>query len=107
MRSLKSLAVASVIAFGVVIATACGSSGDGGDGSSGGASGGPIGGDPGSSGQLPGGTPAEELKGCASETKKATPLPLDLYIMFDSSGSMAALIAANKTKYTAAVEAMN
>jgi hypothetical protein len=109
MRSLKSLAVATAIIFGVVIATACGSSeGDPGDGSSGGASGGPIGGDPGSSGQLPGGqTPADELKGCASETKKATPLPLDLYIMFDSSGSMASLIAANKSKYTAAVDAMN
>ena len=44
---------------------------------------------------------------CASETKKATPLPLDLYMMFDSSGSMARLVAANKSKYAAVVDAMN
>src|SRR5262245_19990183 len=99
-RTLRTFAVSLL-----VVAAACASSEDAKPGSSSGASS-----SSGSSGQLggDGGTnsePADELKGCATDTTKATTLPLDLYVMFDSSGSMARLVADKKTQYAAATEA--
>lgn len=89
---------------GLIVATACGSDG-GGDGSSASSSGASS-----SSGQLPGGGDAgvdPQLQGCATDQKKAEPLPLDLYVMFDSSGSMVQQVAPNVSKYAVVVDAMN
>ena len=41
------------------------------------------------------------LAGCASETKKATPLPLDLVLMLDTSSSMGIQVATGISKYYA------
>lgn len=92
------------IAVGALVAVACASTEDG-DGTSSSSS------SSSSSGVLPGGGTdgggvADEFKGCATDQKKASTLPLDLYVMFDTSGSMATLVAPNKTKYQAATEAL-
>jgi hypothetical protein len=44
--------------------------------------------------------------GCASDTEEATELPLDLYFMIDSSGSMNDLVAPQTSKWSAVVSAM-
>jgi hypothetical protein len=44
--------------------------------------------------------------GCATTTQKATPSPLDLYFMLDTSGSMNDLVAAGQSKWSAVVTAM-
>jgi hypothetical protein len=46
------------------------------------------------------------LGGCATDTQKAELLPLDLYIMQDTSGSMYNLIAQNTSKYSAVKSAL-
>jgi hypothetical protein len=43
---------------------------------------------------------------CASDTQQATQLPLDLYLMIDTSGSMAELVAANSSKWAAVKAAL-
>ena len=95
--------VTALAGVGVIIATACGSDG-GADGDPGGSSGNASS----SSGQLGGGDSGvdEQLQGCATEQKKAEALPLDLYVMFDTSGSMAQQVAPNVTKYGVVVDAM-
>jgi len=64
----------------------------------------------GSSGTLANGTvdagPAGELEACATEQRKATPLPLDLYIMLDTSGSMSTQVAQSVSKYKAVSQAL-
>lgn len=99
----KTIAIATLMTTGVIVATACGSDG-GADGSSSGSSGASS-----SSGQLPGSDSGvdEQLQGCATDQKKAEPLPLDLYVMFDSSGSMVQQVAPNVSKYQVVVSAMN
>jgi hypothetical protein len=91
----------------VLIASACGSEGDStfGDpnGQSSGNSGGPP---PGNLTKGDGGDGGDDLAGCASERRKAEPLPLDLFVMFDSSGSMATLVAPNVSKYKAVSDAL-
>lgn len=107
------------------VAAACGSSnsnspgasGDG--GSSSGASGGSSGGSGGGSGSSGGddsgaiGTfggdasfSPDAFAGCASSTQEAKELPLDLYLMLDTSGSMDDLVAAQKSKWNSVVAAM-
>ncbi len=100
---LGKLAITTLACAGVIVATACGS--DGGDGASSGSSGTASS----SSGQLPTSDSGidEQLQGCATEQKKAEPLPLDLYVMFDSSGSMVQQVAPNVSKYAVVVNAMN
>jgi hypothetical protein len=46
------------------------------------------------------------LNGCATDTEKGQVLPLDLYIMQDTSGSMWTLIAQNESKYAAVKSAL-
>jgi Mg-chelatase subunit ChlD len=113
----KSFSTATVIA--AAVAAACGSSnpdllpgasrGDG--GSSGGASssGGGSGGDDGGASETFGGDAAfspDAFAQCASSTQQAKELPLDLYLMLDTSGSMADLVASQKSKWNAVVSAM-
>src|SRR5262245_30046841 len=43
---------------------------------------------------------------CASDTQQASQLPLDLYLMIDTSNSMAALVTASMTKWTAVKAAL-
>jgi hypothetical protein len=43
---------------------------------------------------------------CAADTQTATALPLDLYFMIDTSGSMAELVTASTTKWTAVKTAL-
>ncbi len=96
--------LATLATAGVVVATACGRDG-GEDGSSSGSSGASS-----SSGQLPSGSDAgidPQLQGCATDQKKAEALPLDLYVMFDSSGSMVQQVAPNVSKYQVVASAMN
>src|SRR5580658_8618934 len=44
--------------------------------------------------------------GCATTTQKATPSPLDLYFMIDTSASMDDLVAAGESKWSAITAAM-
>jgi hypothetical protein len=101
--------VAWALLGAVLVATACASSNDetegrfndsdGGASSSGGSSG--LGGGTDSGGIDPG-----VLDGCATDSAKANPLPLDLYILFDSSGSMLYEAAPGVTKMKATTDAM-
>jgi len=50
---------------------------------------------------------APELTGCATEQKKATPLPLDLYVMLDTSGSMYTQVSAGVSKDKAVKDALD
>ncbi len=109
---LKSIGIATAVVASILVA--CGSDGSlfgDGDGENGGTGENGSSGGENNGGVLASGTateePAEELKGCATETKKATPLPLDLYIMFDTSGSMAHFVSANVSKYKAVSDALN
>ena len=52
------------------------------------------------------GGPADELKGCATEQRKADPLPLDIVIMLDTSGSMSSQVAQGVSKYKAVSDAV-
>jgi hypothetical protein len=49
---------------------------------------------------------ADAFVGCATTTQKATAVPLDLYFMLDTSGSMDDLVAAGQSKWSAVVAAM-
>lgn len=109
---LRGFRVASLL-FGAIglslVAGACGSEGestfpdpDGSTSSS--SSSGPG---PGPIGQTDGGDGGDELAKCATEQAKATPLPLDLYVMFDTSGSMSTMVAQSVSKYKAVTDAMN
>jgi Mg-chelatase subunit ChlD len=106
---------AAVIA--AAVAAACGSNPDllpggskGDGGSSGGSSSsGGSGGDDGSAPGTFGGDAAfspDAFAQCASSTQQAKELPLDLYLMLDSSGSMADLVANQKSKWNAVVSAL-
>jgi hypothetical protein len=48
----------------------------------------------------------DALSGCASSTERGTELPLDLYFMLDSSGSMDDLVSAGSSKWTQVVGAI-
>ncbi len=107
--------VASLIAA-AAIAVACGSSedslfqdpsltgGDAGDNGSSGSSGGSSGiftGDDSGASSSSGGDGDGGLNACATETKKAERIPLDLYFMVDTSGSMSQTVAGGGTKWEA------
>ena len=105
---------AAVIA--AAVAAACGSNnpdllpGKGDGGSSGGSSSsGGSGADDGSAPGTFGGDAAfspDAFAQCASSTQQAKELPLDLYLMLDTSGSMDDLVANQKSKWNAVVSAM-
>ncbi len=109
----KSLFIAAATAAGV--AAACGSNnpdlfpGAGGKGADGG-QGASSGGDDGGAGTFTTVTDAgfapDAFTGCAADTEQAKELPLDLYLMLDTSGSMDDLVAAQKSKWTSVVSAM-
>jgi hypothetical protein len=89
-----------------------GLSGDGGgagggslDASLGDSQGGSSGSESGSFGVLDA-TPTDAFVGCATTTQKATQLPLDLYFMMDTSGSMDDLVTASQSKWQAVSSAM-
>jgi hypothetical protein len=114
-----------VLPVAVVLGAACaagngdhganGSSSGGGSGDGGGVDGTSLpdgasdsysgGGDTGSFGTLDA-TPSDAFVGCATTTQKATQLPLDLYFMMDTSGSMNDLVAAGQSKWQAVSSAM-
>jgi hypothetical protein len=48
----------------------------------------------------------DALSGCASTTQQAKELPLDLYLMLDTSGSMDDLVGPQRSKWTAVVSAL-
>jgi hypothetical protein len=114
----RSVFVAAAIAAGVV--AACGSNnpdllapdasrGDGGQGGTGGETG-ETADDAGTGGTFTMVTDAafslDSFAGCASTTELAKELPLDLYLMLDTSGSMDDLVAAQKSKWNAVVSAL-
>src|SRR3984957_6148601 len=109
----KSLFIAAATAAG--IAAACGSNnpdlfpGMGGKGADGGL-GASSGGDDSGSGTFTTVTDAgfapDAFTGCAADTEQAKELPLDLYLMLDTSGSMDDLVAAQKSKWNSVVSAM-
>ena len=111
----RSVFVAAAI--GVAVVAACGSSGsdivghgpqepDSGGASSGGSGEGDDGGGTFTT-VTDGGFSLDAFASCAATTEQATELPLDLYFMLDSSGSMDDLIAAKASKWTSVVSAMN
>ncbi len=115
----KSVLIAAAVA--TAVATACGSnntdlfpnreSGDGGPGSgTSSSSGGGDDGDDASTGTFTAVTDAafslDALSGCASTTLKANELPLDLYLMLDTSSSMDDLVGPQKSKWNAVVQAL-
>lgn len=109
-RILPALVVATVFS---VVASACGGSDDStfGDGSSGSSGGFGSSGSSGSSGDLgaSSGTDPNQLAACATETKQADALPLDIHIMLDASGSMMSRTGANgtgPTKWSAVKDAL-
>src|SRR5262245_51715419 len=59
-----------------------------------------------STGNVDGGDGASEFAGCATEQRKAEPLPLDLYVMLDTSGSMSTQVAQSVSKYKAVSDAL-
>jgi hypothetical protein len=79
-----------------------GSSGDGAPSDSRGSSGS----ESGSFGNLDATTTPDAFVGCATTTQMATQLPLDLYFMMDTSGSMDELVAAGQSKWQAISSAM-
>lgn len=113
----------TAVVLASAVAAACGSSnsnppGASGDGGSLGASSGSSGG---SSGSFGGGgddsgaigtfgsdasLSPDAFAGCASSTQEAKELPLDLYLMLDSSGSMDDLVAPQKSKWNSVAAAM-
>jgi len=108
------------VAAAAAVATACGSNNpdlfpdaSGGDGSALSASsggGGEGGDDDAAAGMFTavtdGGFSLDAFAGCATTTHQATELPLDLYLMLDTSGSMDDLVAAQKSKWNSVVSAM-
>jgi hypothetical protein len=114
----KSASLAAAIA--TVVATACGSTNtdlfpskgdDGGSGGGASSSGGAgDGGDDSSTGTFTSVTDAafslDALNGCAFTTQMAKELPLDLYLMLDTSTSMDDLVGAQKSKWNAVVSAL-
>jgi hypothetical protein len=102
---IRSALVACPLLGAVLVGSACASSeetnrfdDDGGASSSGGSSG--LGGT-----NDGGGISSEILDSCATDTARANPLPLDLYILFDSSGSMLYEAAPGVTKMKATTDA--
>ncbi len=86
-----------------------GGSSGGGSSSGGSGSGGSSGGsDDASAGTFAGAQDDAALSfaGCASSTEQATELPLDLYLMLDTSGSMDDLVAPQKSKWSSVVSAL-
>jgi Mg-chelatase subunit ChlD len=83
-------------------------SGSGGSSGSSGASGGNGGDDSGATGTFGGDASfsPDAFAGCASATQEAKELPLDLYLMLDTSGSMDDLVAPQKSKWNSVVTAM-
>src|SRR5260370_24931236 len=105
----------ALIAGGVMAAAvACGSNAGGsGPSRDGGSSNGtPGGGDNGGSdssaafGDDAGTLSVDAFAGCATDTEQAKQLPLDLYLMIDSSGSMNDLIGPQRSKWNAVADAM-
>jgi hypothetical protein len=108
-----------VTAIGTAVVAACGSSGSDivGHGPSApdsgisGAGNGGGGGDDGGGGTFSAVSDAafslDAFASCAATTEQAKELPLDLYFMLDSSGSMDDLVAAGKSKWSSIVSAMN
>jgi Mg-chelatase subunit ChlD len=116
----KSVLIA--IAVATAVASACGSNnpdligpkgsdGGGGSGSSGGSgtSSSNGAGDDASVGtftQTDAGFSLDALSGCASTTQQAAELPLDLYVMLDTSSSMSDLVGPMRSKWTAVQSAL-
>ena len=115
----RSVFFAAAIAAGLV--AACGSNnpdlfhpdasgGGGGQGGGGSGEAGETADDGGSGGTFTTVTDAafslDSFAGCASTTEQAKELPLDLYLMLDTSGSMDDLVAAQKSKWNAVVTAL-
>lgn len=101
-RGLSGFVACGVLG-GVLVATACASSDESADRFDGSSSSG------GSSGLAvtdSGGIGDEVLDGCATDTAKANPLPLDLYVLFDTSGGMIYEASPGVTKMKATSDAM-
>lgn len=102
--------VASLALGGAILGAACGTENESTFDDKTGASSGASSSGASSSGTLQGAdatTTAPELVGCATDQKKATPLPLDLYVMLDESGSMATQVAAGLSKDKAVKDALD
>jgi hypothetical protein len=97
-------------AFALLTAAACGSSNDSvfnDPGQEGGLDdGGLLGGDGGLLGGDGGVVDPDAFTACAADTQTATQLPLDLYLMIDTSGSMDELVTASSTKWSAVKAAL-
>jgi hypothetical protein len=103
-----------VTAIGIAVVAACGSNGSNGNV----ADGGPGQAESGASGEADdasagtfgsmadAGFSLDAFASCAATTEQATELPLALYFMLDSSGSMDDLVAPQKSKWNSVVSAM-
>lgn len=108
MGILARAATVGVALGGLVLVAACGTEGGsefeenpiGSSGSSGTSSSGTL-----QSGDAS--TTPPELVGCATDQKKADPLPLDLYVMLDTSGSMHTQVSAGVSKDKAVKDALD
>jgi hypothetical protein len=60
----------------------------------------------GGDGSVPFDADPDAFTACAADTQQATQLPLDLYLMIDTSGSMAELVAASSSKWAAVKAAL-
>jgi hypothetical protein len=101
-----------VTAIGIAVVAACGSNGNAADGGPGQPDSGLSGeADDASAGMFgstaDAGFSLDAFASCAATTEEATELPLALYFMLDSSGSMDDLVAQTTSKWNAVVSAMN
>jgi len=96
---MKQVRLLGVVGVWAALVIACGSDG----GTTTGGDGGDGGGNQFGDGSI---NTDSGLGACATDTEKANVLPLDLYIMQDTSGSMWTLIAQNQSKYTAVKDAL-
>ena len=100
-----------VTAIGIAVVAACGSNGNAADGGPGQPDSGLSGeADDASAGMFgstaDAGFSLDAFASCAATTEEATELPLALYFMLDSSGSMDDLVAPQKSKWNSVVSAM-